>query len=97
MNIPENTGVTQLVGVLLLAKKTKGSATKAPSSFVQVLYTFDDSGIEGKRHLINAWHPANFEECEKLIDKPVTFPAVRGFGEELYRTEKHTTFSPLKG
>ncbi|MDE5118209.1 MAG: hypothetical protein O4860_13700 [Trichodesmium sp. St2_bin2_1] len=92
MNIPHNNGLIQLTGLLVLAKETKSG-----SKFVQVLVQETDTGIEGKLHLIGAWHPANYEECLKLVDKPVTFPALRGMGDNLYRCEKNVTFSPLKG
>jgi len=92
MNIPQNNGVIQLTGLLVLAKQTKSG-----SQFVQVLVQETDTGIDGKLHLIGAWHPANFEECQKLVDKPVTFPALRGMGDNLYRCDKNTAFTALKG
>jgi len=93
MHIPENTPAIQLTGILVnLGEASKGS------KIAQILFSESHMGISNKVHLIDCWNPTNFEELQKCMDKPVTFPALKAQGDrELYRIQKGTAITPVKG
>lgn len=92
LNIPVNSGVTTLSGLLVTADQTEGGST-----LVQILIQSKHMGVETKKHILNAWNVQNFEECKKLLEKPVQFPALQGMNDEPYRIPKNSVIAPLKG